>query len=170
MFDSSSVTYPAAVPWEACVVAIGNFDGVHEGHRALLEAARAQAGVLDLPLVVLTFEPHPRAVLRPDVPFSRLMTAEEKVAALRAAGAGHVAVLPFDLTVAGWDETQFRDVLVGWLRAAFVVVGENFKYGHKARGDVASLVVDGRFDVLPVPLVVCEAGVVVSSSRLREGL
>lgn len=161
-------TYPAPVPvTDGCVVAIGNFDGVHEGHRHLLALARAEAQWRHLPLVVLTFEPHPRSILRPDVPLKRLTTLEEKVQRLAFAEVDGVAVVGFSLEVAGWSPQRFMDdVLVGWLGAKGVCVGENFRFGHRASGDVGTLKADGRFAVLAVPLLADEAGV-VSSSRLR---
>lgn len=162
------VRFAEAVPVQGgCVVAIGNFDGVHEGHRHLLALARAEAQWRHLPLVVLTFEPHPRSILRPEVPLKRLTTPEEKVERLAFAEVDGVAVVEFSLDVAGWSPEQFiDDVLIGWLGAKGVCVGENFRFGHKARGDVATLKADGRFAVLAVPLLADEQGV-VSSSRLR---
>jgi len=162
------VHFPQSVPYEGgCVVAIGNFDGVHEGHRHLLALARAEAQWRHLPLVVLTFEPHPRSILRPDVPLKRLTTLEEKTQRLAFAEVDGVAVVDFSLEVAGWSPARFMDdVLVGWLGAKGVCVGENFRFGHKASGDVVTLKADGRFAVLAVPLLADEAGV-VSSSRLR---
>ncbi len=148
-------------------MAIGNFDGVHEGHRHLLALARAEAQWRHLPLVVLTFEPHPRSVLRPDVPLKRLTTLDEKVQRLTFADVDGVAVVDFNLDVAGWSPQRFMDdVLVGWLGARGVCVGENFRFGHKASGDVATLKTHGGFAVLAVPLLADDEGV-VSSSRLR---
>lgn len=161
--------YPQTVPLKGgCVVAIGNFDGVHEGHRHLLALARAEAQWRHLPLVVLTFEPHPRSVLRPEVPLKRLTTLEEKVERLACAGVDGVAVLGFTPEVAGWSPQRFmEDVLVGWLGARGVCVGENFRFGAKAAGDVATLKAQMHFTTLAVPLLTDEAGV-VSSSRLRS--
>jgi riboflavin kinase / FMN adenylyltransferase len=151
-----------------CVVAIGNFDGVHAGHRELLGMARNVADQKGLPLVVLTFEPHPRAVLFPDRPLKRLTTLEEKAALLGEEGVEALVVLAFDKEVAGWSPALFIEtVLVKGLQAAVVVVGENFRFGHKAAGDIETLFDEERFDVLVAGLVEDEGGV-VSSSRLRE--
>jgi riboflavin kinase / FMN adenylyltransferase len=169
LFMVTIIEYPQKVNWKQCVVAIGNFDGVHEGHRALLAVARGEAEKRGIPLVPLTFEPHPREVLFPDVPLRRLTDKGQKADILGRLGDSQVAILAFDRTVAGWCEQFFRDeVLVGWLRAACVVVGEDFRYGHKADGSVVSLRSDGRFDTVVVPLVRDAAGEVVSSRRLRE--
>ena len=152
-----------------CVLAIGNFDGVHAGHRHLLGVARAEALARGLPLVVLTFEPHPRSVLRPDMPLKRLTTLEEKAALLGKAGVDGVAVLGFTPEVAGWAPEMFiRDILWEWLGVEVVCVGENFRFGRKAAGDVALLAADTRFATRAVALLVDEDGI-VSSSRLREG-
>ena len=163
-----TVHFPEAAPFEGgCVVAIGNFDGVHAGHRHLLGVAKAEAELRGLPLVVLTFEPHPRSVLRPEVPLKRLSTLEGKAGLLGSAGVDGVAVLPFSPEVAGWTPEAFvEDILVMWLGAAVVCVGENFRFGRKASGDVALLLAQTRFTTLPVPLLTDAEGV-VSSSRLR---
>ena len=151
------------------MAAIGNFDGVHAGHRSLLALAKAEAMARGLPLVVLTFEPHPRSVLRPEVPLKRLSTFEEKVDLLADVGVHGVAVLPFTPEVAGWTPERFMsEILVGWLGVQVVCAGENFRFGEKARGDVALLAMDTRFTTRAAPLLTDMAGV-VSSSRLRDG-
>lgn len=163
----SPVWFPDSLPFEACVVAIGNFDGVHAGHREVLRVAGGEASRLGVPVVALTFEPHPRAVLVPEVPLKRLTALDDKARLLGEAGAGAVAVVRFGLEVAAWHPEAFVDkVLLAWLGAKAVVVGENFRYGSKAAGDVASLCADGRFKVVAVPLVTDEGGV-VSSRRFR---
>ena len=163
--------YPApTLLTNGCVVAVGNFDGVHAGHKALLAVAKIEAERWELPLVVLTFEPHPRAVLFPQVPLHRLTGVLEKENRLKAEGVAEMVVVPFALEVAGWSPDMFvKDVIVEWLGAKVVVVGENFRYGHKAAGDVASLAADRRFATVVVPLLT-DAGGIISSRRLREGL
>lgn len=149
------------------MAAIGNFDGVHAGHREVLRVAGEKAEALAVPAVALTFEPHPRSVLFPDVPLKRLTGPEDKARLLAEAGADGVAVMAFDMDLAGWSPERFVDeALVGWLNVQAVVVGANFRYGRKAAGGVENLKADTRFETLVVPLVEDEGGV-VSSRRLR---
>lgn len=161
-------TYPENLPVVGqTVVAIGNFDGVHAGHRHLLACAKAEADARSLPLIVLTFEPHPRTVLRPEVPLKRLTTLDEKSELLERAGVDGVAVLGFDMDVAGWEPEVFiRRVVVAWMAAAVVCVGENFRFGRRAAGDVATLMAETQFTTRAVSLLADDGGV-VSSSRLR---
>ncbi len=123
------------------VVTIGTFDGVHLGHRRVLSRGReaVERTGADL-LVVVTFDPHPIAVLRPDHAPSMLSTVAARVDLLAQAGADAVVVLPFDREVASWSPEEFvRRVLVDGLHAAGVVVGANFRFGNKAAGDVGTL-------------------------------
>jgi riboflavin kinase/FMN adenylyltransferase len=124
------------------VVTIGNFDGVHRGHRLVLDRTRTAAGRVgpDVPVVVVTFEPHPMAVLAPDRAPVALTTMAQRTRLLAATGDEHVLVLPFDRTMAAWSPEEFvRRVLVDRLHAAVVVVGANFRFGHRASGDVDTL-------------------------------
>ena len=154
------------------VVTIGNFDGVHLGHRAVLRAARVAAGAD--PLVVVTFTPHPLRVLRPDRAPAVLTQTPAKVALLRAAGVDRVWALPFDDAVAAWSPRRFvEQVLRDGLHARAVVVGENFRFGHGAAGDVDTLRRLGRelgFAVVPAPLATAADGRRVSSSAVRAHL
>jgi riboflavin kinase/FMN adenylyltransferase len=127
------------------VVTIGNFDGVHRGHQEVLAHAKARAAELGgLPVVALTFDPHPMVVLRPDRAPAMLSEPEERAGLLGNHGADAVLILPFDKDVAGWSPEQFIErVLVGTLHAKAVVVGENFRFGHKAAGHVDTLVAAG---------------------------
>jgi riboflavin kinase/FMN adenylyltransferase len=121
-------------------VVIGNFDGVHLGHRHVLSRAREVADERDLVLVAVTFVPHPMAVLRPEHAPTALTTLETRAALLGEAGADAVLALPFDRDVANWTPQEFVErVLVDALHAAAVVVGANFRFGHRAGGDVATL-------------------------------
>ena len=122
------------------VVVIGNFDGVHRGHRRVIARAREVADDRGLPLVAVTFDPHPMAVLRPDHAPVMLTTVETRAALLAEAGVDHLFALPFDREVAAWSPHQFiDDVLVDRLHASSVVVGGNFRFGSRAAGDVALL-------------------------------
>ena len=113
------------------VVTIGTFDGVHRGHRALVDRARAVGG----PVVAVTFDPHPVEVLVPDKAPRRLTTVERRVALLLEAGADEVRALAFDREMAGWSPQEFIDrVVVSQLRASDVVVGSNFTFGSRAAG------------------------------------
>jgi riboflavin kinase / FMN adenylyltransferase len=127
------------------VVTIGNFDGVHRGHQEVLAHARARAAELGgLPVVALTFDPHPMSVLRPGHAPATISAPPERAELLGAAGADAVLILPFDRDVALWSPQEFIDrVLVSILHAKAVVVGENFRFGHKAAGHVDTLVAAG---------------------------
>ena len=122
------------------VVTIGNFDGVHRGHRGVIARARQEADERGLPVVAVTFDPHPMAVLRPEHAPSMLTSVEVRAELLGELGVDYVLALPFDRSVADWDPAEFIErVLVGALGAAVVVVGANFRFGHRAAGDVGTL-------------------------------
>jgi riboflavin kinase/FMN adenylyltransferase len=146
------------------VVTIGNFDGVHIGHRALLARARAlERG----PVVAYTFHPAPRDVLRPDNTVRRIQRLQDRVDLLLEAGADHVVVEPFDRAFAGRSPRSFaEEILVGRLRATGVVVGWDFRFGKGRAGNA-----EGLRALLDVPVVQVEAvqsgEAVASSSRIR---
>lgn len=150
-------------------VVIGNFDGVHPGHRALLEAARCEAP--GLPLVALTFWPHPVSVLRPGLAPMLLTTLDERIRLLREAGADAVEVIDF---TDEFSRTSPRDFVARHLlplNPAHVIVGESFRFGHRASGDVAVLAElgQGQFEVTTLPLV-SFGDEETSSTRVREAL
>jgi riboflavin kinase/FMN adenylyltransferase len=138
------------------VVVIGNFDGVHRGHRSVIGRARALAGERGIPLVAVTFDPHPMAVLRPEHAPSMLTSLHERAILLAECGVDHVFALPFSREIAAWSPDEFVDrILVDGLHAGAVVVGANFRYGSRASGDVATLRASGEergFDVEGMPL------------------
>ncbi|MGI8522933.1 MAG: bifunctional riboflavin kinase/FAD synthetase [Nocardioides sp.] len=140
---------------EATVVVVGNFDGVHLGHRHVVGRARELAGVR-LRVVAVTFDPHPMAVLRPEHAPSTLTDLPERAALLAGVGVDDVLALPFDRAMAAWSPDEFvTRVLVDALHAEMVVVGANFRYGARAAGDVASLMASGEqqgFTVEGIPL------------------
>ncbi|MGA8210775.1 MAG: adenylyltransferase/cytidyltransferase family protein, partial [Nocardioidaceae bacterium] len=124
----------------ATVVTVGNFDGVHLGHRHVVARALRVAEAAGLPTVVVTFDPHPVAVLRPEHAPPSLTTLETRAELLADAGADGLLVVPFTREVAAWSPEQFvRRVLVEGLHARAVVVGANFRFGARAAGDVDTL-------------------------------
>lgn len=132
---------------------IGNFDGVHPGHRAVLTEARSREP--GLPLIVVTFWPHPVSVLRPEVGPMLLTGLEERIELLQAAGADRVEVVTFTREFSQWSPQRFVDEIVLPLHPARVVVGANFRFGHRAAGSVETLreLAAGRFEVEGVTLV-----------------
>jgi riboflavin kinase/FMN adenylyltransferase len=157
---------------QRAVVAIGVFDGVHVGHREIVATAKKRALDLDLPLVVLTFEPHPTAVLAPDRQPSMLTTVAYRAELLLGAGADAVVVWPFPKVLASYAPARFVDeTLVETLGAKVVFVGTNFTYGNNASGDVGQLRSDGLragFDVVAMPLLT--GGTAPFSSTLIRAL
>jgi len=154
-------------------VAVGNFDGVHRGHQALVRAAVASARAAGGAAVVLTFDPHPAAVLRGQEAPAPLTTLAQKEELAAALGIDRLVALEFDAAVAALAPDAFaRDVLAGALGAHHVVVGESFRFGRDRSGDARGLEVLGSwlsFSVEVVPQVL-HAGRPVSSSRVREAL
>jgi riboflavin kinase/FMN adenylyltransferase len=139
------------------VVTIGNFDGVHRGHQAVLRRAREAAAELGVGTVVaVTFDPHPFAVLRPEHAPVTLSGIGARLRLLEQHGADDALVVPFSREIAAWAPEEFIDrVVVGALHARAVVVGANFRFGHKAAGDVALLAREGEekgFEVVGVAL------------------
>ena len=155
------------------VVTIGVFDGLHRGHRRLIDRAGAEADARGLPLVLVTFDPHPARVLGLDKDTATLSTVEHRAELAGAAGADAVCVLRFTRDLAGLSADDFaRHVLAGGLGARAVVVGANFTFGARAAGDVATLRELGRdlgFSAHPVPLLQA-VDVPCSSSYTRRCL
>lgn len=139
------------------MVSIGVFDGVHAGHRAIVARAVADAAELGASSVVVTFDPHPAYVVRPDAAPLLLGSVPERLDLLSSLGVDAVLVLPFDREMASWSAEEFVErLLVSRLHAKRVVVGENFRFGNRALGDVALLRRLGAsddFDVDAVSLV-----------------
>jgi riboflavin kinase / FMN adenylyltransferase len=122
------------------VVALGNFDGVHLGHQAVLRRAVEEGRRRGVKVVAATFHPHPRSIVGSGNPPRLLTPVGLRRELLLGYGADEVVVIPFDLDLSRKSPEQFiRDVLVGEIGAAVVVVGENFRFGHRAAGDVRDL-------------------------------
>jgi riboflavin kinase/FMN adenylyltransferase len=150
------------------VVVIGVFDGVHKGHQELLNRAKAIADGREI--VALTFDPHPTNVFAPDRAPSMLTTLSDRVELLKIHGADQVAVMKFNEKFAAMSPEDFvKGVLVDHLRASTVIVGKNFTYGHKAAGNVDSLIKSGLTHNFKVDTqeLNSENGEVISSSRIR---
>jgi riboflavin kinase/FMN adenylyltransferase len=167
------VFFPDAPPphWPRPVVALGNFDGVHRGHLKIIECVRQRAGELHGTPVVLTFEPHPPRVLRPDRAPRLLMTFEQKLDAFARAGMAGLAVVRFSGEIASWSPEAFVDaVLVEWLGVAEVWVGANFLFGRDRAGTYTLLKAIGedRGFVTQKIEPVRYKDFVVSSSRIRH--
>jgi riboflavin kinase/FMN adenylyltransferase len=158
---------------KGAAVALGNFDGLHAGHRAVIESAREAAARLGVKLGVATFEPPPRRFFQPDAPPFRLMTPTRRELALRALGVDQVHLLRFDASMAAMTDREFCErVLRDDVGAASVSVGFDFRFGKNRMGDAASLERIGKelgFEVKIVPEVASD-GEKVSSSRIREAI
>jgi riboflavin kinase/FMN adenylyltransferase len=156
--------------WGASVVTIGVFDGVHRGHQRIVARAQAAAADLALPVVVVTFDPHPVEVVRPGSHPPLLCGMRRRTELLAGLGVSAVCVLPFTYEFSQLGPDEFvRAVLVDRLHAAHVVVGENFRFGHRAAGDVALLADLGEkydFTAEGVPLLT-DGGQTISSTAVR---
>ncbi|MDZ5442636.1 bifunctional riboflavin kinase/FAD synthetase [Micromonospora sp. 4G57] len=157
--------------WGRSVVTIGVFDGVHKGHQATIGHAVARARELGVKSVVVTFDPHPAEVVRPGSHPAVLTEPARKAELIEALGVDVLCVVPFTPEFSRLPAEEFvHDILVEHLHAALVVVGANFRFGHRAAGDVALLERLGRtfgFGVEGAPLV-AEAGTVFSSTYIRS--
>ena len=156
------------------VVAIGNFDGVHRGHQAVLERALDEARRRGAPAIVLTFEPHPRSVIRPDIPIFRLTPASLRARLLAVLGFHAVVELPFTRDFAAQSAEGFiTDILDKGLGVSHVVTGFDFHFGKNRQGGPAYLMEAGErhgFGVTLVDAFRDEGASVVSSSRIRTFL
>ncbi len=155
------------------VVLLGNFDGVHRGHQAVIGRG-AELARGDAPLVVVTFEPHPRSFFRPDQPPFRLTPAQNKVHHIEALDVDGLVVLRFDAAFSNLTADAFvRRILVDGLAARHVVVGHDFAFGNKRAGTVDTLTEMGKelgFDVTVVEPVASADKEVYSSTRIRDYL
>jgi riboflavin kinase/FMN adenylyltransferase len=148
---------PVHADQRGCVACIGVFDGVHRGHQSLVDIARHRADALGVPLVAITFDPHPAAVVGPRHAPTSLATVPHRIELLRAAGADAVEVLHFDEAMSTMDPQEFvHRVLVDRLHLREIVVGQDFRFGHRASGPYDTLVTEGDrhgFRAIAAPLV-----------------
>ena len=168
--------HPTVAP--ACALTIGNFDGVHAGHQAMLALLRAEAQRRRVPSCVLTFEPHPRdyfakTLQQPDLAPARVGTLRDKLEGLAQCGVEQTIVLPFNARLAAQSPDSFiRTVLVQGLGVRYVLVGDDFRFGAKRAGDYAMLDAAGSaqgFDVARMNSYEVH-GLRVSSSAVRQAL
>ncbi len=164
------------LPEDACgsVVAIGNFDGIHKGHQVVINEAGYIARAENKPWAVMTFEPHPNALFKPDLEPFRITTMRTKTNMIEQLGVDELLVQHFDLAFASLTAAQFvEEVLVKGLGASHVVAGYDFQFGQKRQGDCDTLLHMGRangFGFTAVPKIADEHGVAYSSTRVRECL
>jgi riboflavin kinase/FMN adenylyltransferase len=164
---------PGGSPFRRTVVTVGNFDGVHLGHRAILGKVCRRARELSCQPVALTFDPHPARVLRPDTPLPMLTTPAQKLELLGAAGLDAVVVLPFSREFAKLPAREFvRRYFVERLQAREVVVGHDYAFGYRREGTIELLQEMGQAAGFTVQVVwaVEVNGAVVSSSLIRAML
>ncbi len=156
-----------------CAATIGNFDGVHLGHQAVLGQLSEKAAELGLPTVVVTFEPHPQEFFGGDSAPPRLTRFREKVQILRRYAVGRVLVLRFDARLARMPARTFIDqILVAGLGIRYLVVGDDFRFGHRREGDIETLRRAGLqagFSVVNMHTFEID-GERVSSTRIRQAL
>lgn len=172
VFHRNETRQPLPEHLRGGVIAIGNFDGVHRGHQAVLQRALDIAEERGLPALVLTFEPHPRTVFRPDRPVFRLTPAPLKARLLEGMGFSAVIEYPFDRSFSEISAQDFiRTVLMDWLHASEVVTGFDFHFGKGREGGPAFLMAAGEHNGFGVTLVDAfrdENASVISSSFIRK--
>src|SRR4051794_35232549 len=157
--------------WVHPVLALGNFDGVHRGHRKILDRLHRVASERGATSVVMTFDPHPPRVVRPDKAPALLMTKAQKLEAIAQAGVQGAAIVRFTHELSRWEpETFVRTVLVDWLRVSEVWVGANFLFGHDRSGNFSMLrELGGRYGFKAEKIdPVRYKDFVVSSTRVRR--
>jgi riboflavin kinase/FMN adenylyltransferase len=162
---------PRPARWHKPVLALGNFDGLHRGHTKIIERVRRVAAERGATSLVLTFDPHPPRIVRPDKAPPLLMTLEQKVEALEKAGIQGVAIVRFTHELSQWEpETFVRSVLVDWLRVGEIWVGADFLFGRNRSGNFSLLRVLGSHYGFRAEKIdpVRYKDFVVSSTRVRR--
>lgn len=155
------------------VAAVGNFDGVHLGHQQMLQQIRDEANRRQAPSVVLTFDPHPVTVLRPEIQLPRLTTIPDRIRLLKKHGADHVVVLPATESLLQMTATRFfEEVIVKQLNAVAMVEGPDFRFGRNREGDTVLLDHLCRARGIGLKIIKCiqAEGKQVSSTRLRTAI
>ena len=167
----SGVPIPAHL--RGSIMALGNFDGFHLGHQAVVGRAVARARAEGRPVIVATFDPHPMRLFRPDTPWFRLTSLDQRQALFAAAGADAMLVFAFTRQLSALDPAQFVELLVEGMGVAGVVTGQDFTFGQGRSGTVATLAQLGAargMKAEAVAPVTDEHDEVVSSSRIRAAL
>ncbi|SFM97540.1 FMN adenylyltransferase [Formivibrio citricus] len=160
--------FAASLP--PCALTIGNFDGLHCGHAAILAELKSVAATRSLCTAVLTFEPHPREFFAKENAPTRLSSLREKLEYLQAAGIDYVIVQPFNTRFAGLNAHTFRDEILGQrLAARYVLVGDDFRFGAGRSGDFSLLAQSPVFETQHLPTIAHE-GLRVSSTAVRAAL
>jgi len=156
-----------------CALTIGNFDGLHLGHQAIIETLGERARALGVPTALMTFEPMPRALFTPDDPPLRLSSLREKMEDARALGVDYFVRARFDRAFAALSPDEFlNDLIVQRLNARAILVGEDFRFGHRRSGDINTLrqfSADRGIEIIPLPDVRLDDQR-VSSTRVRDAL
>ncbi|WP_208431434.1 bifunctional riboflavin kinase/FAD synthetase [Bartonella doshiae] len=163
------------VAWQGAVLALGNFDGVHCGHQAVLKKALNLARARNKPALVLTFEPHPRSFFQRSAPVDRLTEAAEKAEIFKILGFHGVVEQPFDAHFATLSADEFINVILKQVfDVSIVVTGENFQFGHQKSGNVQFLSQRGKkygFEVVQIPCLSIpkeQQQLMISSSFIRQ--
>ncbi|MBM3114364.1 bifunctional riboflavin kinase/FAD synthetase [Jeongeupia naejangsanensis] len=160
----------AAAHLPPCALTIGNFDGLHLGHQAMLSTVRSAARERGLATAVLTFEPHPRELFTPESAPARLTSFREKTELLAAEGIDYLVVQRFDRRFASYEAEAFRDEIIARrLNARFVVVGDDFCFGARRAGNIALLAQSSVFEAHALPTIARDEER-VSSTAVRAAL
>lgn len=173
MFRLLNLKPGCAATTSPCALTIGNFDGVHRGHQAMLRCLQAAAAERGLPTTVMTFEPHPREVFTPALAPARLTSLREKIELFRQHGVERLALVRFSQRFARLSPQEFiQEILLTGIQARWILIGDDFKFGAKRAGDLAVLREAGiqhGFEVANLGSVLVD-GERVSSTAVRAAL
>ena len=166
--------FPSVADRTPCALTIGNFDGVHRGHQALLKQLKTHADRLGLPTCVMTFEPHPKEFFSPEQAPARILNLRDKLNALKTAGIDLVVVEHFNEHFARRSPESFvEDILVKGLQTRFLMIGDDFHYGAKRAGNIHTLLDASQrygFEIEHMPTIEDDAQERISSSAIRIAL